>query len=120
MSDPAAFAFFLEGVPGKRPRAERKVRPRSARLACRGRKTGRVRGRASRPEPQAVASATPALEGPLVDRRVDEFRDQPPTSQGFMSKREPQIILKTDERSTVLELPCEGKIVAKSSAFDEN
>src|SRR5947208_3110044 len=31
-----------------------------------------------------------------------------------MGKREPQIILKSDELSTVLELPCEGKFAAKS------
>ena len=34
---------------------------------------------------------------------------------GVVSKREPQISLKTDERSTVLELPCEGKFASKSS-----
>jgi hypothetical protein len=37
-----------------------------------------------------------------------------------VSKREPQIILKTDERSTVLELSCEGKFAAKSTCWDEN
>ena len=54
-------------------------------------------------------------------RRADNpeafFRTTP---RGVVSKREPQIILKTDERSTVLELPCEGKFVAKSSGLDEN
>jgi hypothetical protein len=37
-----------------------------------------------------------------------------------MGKREPQIILKTDKRSTVLELAREGKFAAKSSGWDEN
>jgi hypothetical protein len=31
-----------------------------------------------------------------------------------MGKREPQIVLKTDERSAVLELGCDGKFAAKS------
>jgi hypothetical protein len=31
-----------------------------------------------------------------------------------MSKREPQIIMKTDQRSTVLEFGPDGKFVAKS------
>ena len=39
---------------------------------------------------------------------------------GGVSKREPQIVLKTDERSTVLELSCEGKFSAKSTGWDEN
>ena len=34
--------------------------------------------------------------------------------------REPQTILKTDKRSTVLELSREGKFAAKSSGWDEN
>ena len=37
-----------------------------------------------------------------------------------MGKREPQIILKTDERKVVLELGLEGKFVAKSRGWDEN
>ena len=37
-----------------------------------------------------------------------------------MGKREPQIILKTDERRTVLELAREGKFTAKSGGWDEN
>jgi hypothetical protein len=37
-----------------------------------------------------------------------------------MSKREPQIILKTDERKVVLELGLEGKLAAKSTGWDEN
>ena len=37
-----------------------------------------------------------------------------------MSKREPQIILKTDERTIVLELGLGGKFAAKSSGWDEN
>ena len=37
-----------------------------------------------------------------------------------MGKREPQIILKTDERSVHLELGREGKLAAKSSGWDEN
>ena len=48
------------------------------------------------------------------------FETNPPTSQGFMSKREPQIILKTDERKIVLEMGLEGKFAAKSSGWDEN
>jgi hypothetical protein len=35
-------------------------------------------------------------------------------------KREPQIILKTDKRSTVLELSREGKFTAKSSGWDKD
>jgi len=37
-----------------------------------------------------------------------------------MGKREPQIILKTDERKVVLELGLEGKFTAKSTGWDEN
>ena len=37
-----------------------------------------------------------------------------------MGKREPQIILKTDERKVVLELGLEGKFSAKSTGWDEN
>ena len=37
-----------------------------------------------------------------------------------MGKREPQIILKTDERKVVLELSLEGKFAAKSTGRDEN
>ena len=37
-----------------------------------------------------------------------------------MSKREPQIILKTDERKVVLELGLGGKFAAKSTGWDEN
>jgi hypothetical protein len=37
-----------------------------------------------------------------------------------MGKREPQIILKTDERSTVLELARKRKFAAKSTGCDEN
>jgi hypothetical protein len=34
--------------------------------------------------------------------------------------REPQIILKTDQRKVVLELSLGGKLQAKSSGWDEN
>jgi hypothetical protein len=34
--------------------------------------------------------------------------------------REPQVILKTDQRTVVLELGLGGKFVAKSSGWDEN
>jgi hypothetical protein len=37
-----------------------------------------------------------------------------------MGKREPQIILKTDERNIRLELGREGKFAAKSTGWDEN
>ena len=37
-----------------------------------------------------------------------------------MSKREAQIILKTDERKLVLELGLGGKFTARSTAWDEN
>ena len=37
-----------------------------------------------------------------------------------MDKREPQIILKTDERTFVLELGMKGKFAVKSTAWDEN
>ena|SRR6476620_5180494 len=37
-----------------------------------------------------------------------------------MSKREPQIILKTDERKVELELGLEGKFAAQSTGWDEN
>jgi hypothetical protein len=37
-----------------------------------------------------------------------------------MSKREPQIILKTDERHIHLELGRDGKFAAKSTGWDEN
>jgi len=37
-----------------------------------------------------------------------------------MGKREPQIILRTDERKIVLELGLEGKFAAKSTGWDEN
>jgi hypothetical protein len=39
---------------------------------------------------------------------------------GTMSKREPQIILKTDERSIHLGLGRDGKFAAKSGGWDEN
>ena len=37
-----------------------------------------------------------------------------------MANREPQIILKTDERKLVLELGLGGKFTARSTAWDEN
>jgi hypothetical protein len=37
-----------------------------------------------------------------------------------MSNREPQILLKADERSIVLELSRDGKFAAKSSGWGEN
>jgi hypothetical protein len=37
-----------------------------------------------------------------------------------MGKREPQIILKTDERGAVLELGRDGKFAAKSHGWDDN
>jgi hypothetical protein len=37
-----------------------------------------------------------------------------------MSKREPQIIMKTGQRSTVIDLQRRGKFVAKSSGWDED
>jgi hypothetical protein len=37
-----------------------------------------------------------------------------------MSKREPQIILKTDERHIHLELGRDGKFLVRSMAWDEN
>lgn len=37
-----------------------------------------------------------------------------------MDKRQPQIILKTDERKVVLELGMKGKFAVKSTAWDEN
>jgi hypothetical protein len=37
-----------------------------------------------------------------------------------MDKREPQIILKIDERTFVLELGLKGKFAVKSTAWDEN
>jgi len=46
-----------------------------------------------------------------------EFWYHPPGA--FMGKREPQIILKTDERKVVLELGLEGKFAAKSTGWDE-
>ena len=39
---------------------------------------------------------------------------------GTMGKREPQIILKTDERKVALELGLQGKFSAKSTAWDED
>jgi hypothetical protein len=42
------------------------------------------------------------------------------TPAGTMGKREPQIILKPDERSIHLELGREEKFVAKSGSWDEN
>jgi hypothetical protein len=53
--------------------------------------------------------------GGLVHRF--EFRDHTPG--GFMTKREPQIILKTDERKIHIELGLEGKFAAKSTGWDE-
>jgi hypothetical protein len=41
------------------------------------------------------------------------------TPRGGMGKREPQTILKTDERKLVLELGLEGKFAAKSMGWDE-
>jgi hypothetical protein len=37
-----------------------------------------------------------------------------------VSKREPQIILKTDERKVILELGLGGKFAAKSTGWDGN
>jgi hypothetical protein len=37
-----------------------------------------------------------------------------------MDKRQPQIILKTDERRVILELRLEGKFAAKSTGWNEN
>ena len=37
-----------------------------------------------------------------------------------MGNREPQIIVKTDERKVVLELGLEGKFAAQSTGWDEN
>jgi hypothetical protein len=43
-----------------------------------------------------------------------------PPPWGTMGKREPQIILKTDERKVALELGLQGKFSAKSTAGDED
>lgn len=43
-----------------------------------------------------------------------------PSPGGFTAKREPQIILKTDERKIVLEIGLGGKFAAKSTGWDEN
>ena len=53
-------------------------------------------------------------------RRFGNFETTPPPFRAIMGKREPQIILKTDERKVVLELGFEGKFTAKSSGWDEN
>jgi hypothetical protein len=37
-----------------------------------------------------------------------------------MGKREPQIILKTDEHRIVLDIGREGKFTAKTTSWDEN
>ena len=42
------------------------------------------------------------------------------TPGGPMGEREPQIILKTDERNVLLELQRDGKFAAKSVGWDEN
>ena len=42
------------------------------------------------------------------------------TPRDLMGKREPQIILKTDERHIHLELGRQGKFAAKSTGWDEN
>ena len=42
------------------------------------------------------------------------------TPWGFMGKREPQTVLKTDERKIHLELGLGGKFAAKSTGWDEN
>jgi hypothetical protein len=52
--------------------------------------------------------------------RFGNFETTPPTFQGHMGIREQQIILKTDERTIVLELGLGGKFAAKSSGWDEN
>jgi hypothetical protein len=41
-------------------------------------------------------------------------------SRATIGKRDPQIILKTEKRSAVLELGQDGKFAAKSSGWDEN
>jgi hypothetical protein len=47
------------------------------------------------------------------------MRPPPPAFRALMAKREPQIILKTDERKIHLELGLEGKFAAKSTGWDE-
>jgi hypothetical protein len=54
----------------------------------------------------------------MTEPPLRQFRYHP--LGGFMSKREPQIILKTDQRTFVLELALGGKFQAKSSGWDEN
>jgi hypothetical protein len=57
--------------------------------------------------------------GSQARRRVAfEYRHHPLGEH--VSRREPQIILKTDERSIVFEPGLGGKFSAKSTAWDEN
>src|SRR6478736_5078462 len=60
-----------------------------------------------RPQPDATTFCGSASFAISPGRRIS--RPTPPTAQGFMGKREPQKILKTDERSIHIELGCEGK-----------
>jgi hypothetical protein len=53
-------------------------------------------------------------------RGVSRLDNNVTTPRGIMSKREPRIILKTDERKIVLEMGLEGKFAAKSTGWDEN
>jgi hypothetical protein len=56
----------------------------------------------------------------LVELSFRFMRPPPPAFRALMAKREPQIILKTDERKIHLELGMEGQFAAKSSSCDEN
>jgi hypothetical protein len=74
---------------------------------------------------QTAKTAAPATRCNDVARighfpRLTRFGNFVTTPRGFMSKREPQIILKTDERKIHLELGLQGKFAAKSSGWDEN
>ena len=48
---------------------------------------------------------------------MSSFGTTPPGDH--VSKREPQIVLKTDERKVLLELGHDGKFAAKSTGWDE-
>jgi hypothetical protein len=75
---------------------------------------------------QTARTAAPATRCNDV-ARIGQFRDLSrfgnygSTLGGDMGKgREPQIILKTDQRNVLLELGLDGKFAAKSSGWDEN
>ena len=112
------------------PAALRRRSPRSALARLAGKiapeRMPAPKGMRVGPMTTQIVVSGPHCDGathPAPIRRVTGFRVLKPPPHHFrapMVKREPQIILKTDERKIHLELTLGGKFAAKSTGWDKN